>query len=96
MGLVSTSAMSMVSFDLQDTSTHSMNAVRLFRGPSPDNCSCVEMFSPVRKKRAAVRVAHVIRQENEILGVVFERAVPLLQQEDENSKITHNKKINKN
>ncbi len=75
-----------------------MNAVRLFRGPSPDNCSHVEVFSPVRKKRAesAVRVARVIRQENEILGVVFERAVPLLQQEDENSKITHNKKINKN
>ncbi len=37
-------------FDLQDTSTHSMNAVRLSRGPSPDSCACVMLFSPAWQK----------------------------------------------
>ncbi len=43
---MSSSAMSMVSCDLQETSTHSMNAARLSRGPSSDNCSLVAALSP--------------------------------------------------
>ncbi len=78
-GLVSTSAMSTVSFDLQDTSTLSMNVARLSLEPSPYNCGGGQS-SLIKQAEAAVRVAHVIRQENKIIGVVLERVVPLLQQ----------------
>ncbi|KAI2644691.1 hypothetical protein H4Q32_027011 [Labeo rohita] len=40
--------LSTVRCDLQDTSTHSMKAVRLSRGPSPDNCARVVVFSPAK------------------------------------------------
>ncbi len=45
-GLVSSSVMSTVSGELQDTSTHSMKAARLSWGPSLDSCACVAVFSP--------------------------------------------------
>ncbi len=43
--------------------------------------------SSVERAEAVVRVVRVIRQEHKILGVVLERAVPLLQQEDEDCRI---------
>ncbi len=49
--------------------------------------------SYIKRAKAAVRVARVSRQENEILGVVLKRAVPLLQQEDEDCRIIHKSKI---
>ncbi len=48
--------------------------------------------SLIKRAEAVVRVVRVIRQEHEVLGVVLERAVPLLQQEDEDSRIIHNTK----
>ncbi len=57
---------------------------------------CVVVKSSlVERAEAVVRVVRVIHQEHEILSVVLERAVPLLQQEDEDSGIIKKCKLTK-
>ncbi len=51
--------------------------------------------SLVERAEAVVQVVRVIHQEQEILSVVLERAVPLLQQEDEDSGIIKKFKLTK-
>ncbi len=83
--LVSSSAMSTVSFD-ECGEALSRTVPGQLR-----SCGGVQS-SLIKRAEAVVRVVRVIRQEHEVLGVVLERTVPLLQQEDEDSRIIHNKK----
>ncbi len=51
---------------------------------------CPQSANSVKRAEAVVRVVRVIGQEHKVLVVVLERAVALLQQEDEDSRIVHN------